>query len=96
MLSRVFGFGRRSFDSLSEQEILALLRGGLSNAEISHRLFLSPRTVSTHVERVLRKLGVANRVAAAVHATELELFDEKRVVVSAPRPPNVWPVSDRS
>ncbi|WP_197376165.1 response regulator transcription factor [Mycolicibacterium baixiangningiae] len=56
-----------------EQEILALLRGGLSNAEISDRLFLSPRTVSTHVERVLRKLGVANRVAAAVHATELGL-----------------------
>lgn len=58
-----------------EQEILALLRGGLSNAEISDLLFLSPRTVSTHVERVLRKLGVANRVAAAVHATELELVD---------------------
>ncbi|WNG85429.1 response regulator transcription factor [Mycobacterium sp. ITM-2016-00317] len=56
-----------------EQDILALLRGGLSNAEISERLYLSPRTVSTHVERVLRKLGVANRVAAAVHATELEL-----------------------
>lgn len=56
-----------------EQEILGLLRIGLSNNEISDRLVLSPRTVSTHVERVLRKLGVANRVAAAVHATELEL-----------------------
>jgi ATP/maltotriose-dependent transcriptional regulator MalT len=30
--------------------------------------------VSTHVERVLRKLGVANRVAAAVRATELDLY----------------------
>jgi DNA-binding CsgD family transcriptional regulator len=58
-----------------EQEILALLRGGLSNGEISERLFLSPRTVGTHVERVLRKLGVANRVAAAVHATEFELVN---------------------
>jgi DNA-binding CsgD family transcriptional regulator len=58
-----------------EQEILALLRGGLSNGEISQRLFLSPRTVGTHVERVLRKLGVANRVAAAVHATEFELVN---------------------
>ncbi|MDV3125490.1 response regulator transcription factor [Mycobacterium sp. 21AC1] len=58
-----------------EQEILALLRGGLSNTEISDQLYLSPRTVSTHVERVLRKLGVTNRVAAAVQATELELVD---------------------
>lgn len=67
-----------------EQEILGLLRGGLSNTEISGRLFLSPRTVSTHVERVLRKLGVANRVAAAVHATELELVDSQRIVPSVP------------
>jgi DNA-binding CsgD family transcriptional regulator len=69
-----------------EQEILALLRMGLSNAEISDRLFLSPRTVSTHVERVLRKLGVANRVAAAVHATEVELVDPPRVMVAVPPP----------
>jgi DNA-binding CsgD family transcriptional regulator len=62
-----------------EEEILALLREGLSNTEISDRLYLSPRTVSTHVERVLRKLGVANRVAAAVHATELDLCDPQRV-----------------
>ncbi|CKH10624.1 response regulator transcription factor [Mycolicibacterium smegmatis] len=65
-----------------EQEILALLRSGLSNAEISDRLYLSPRTVSTHVERVLRKLGVANRVAAAVQATELELLDAGRDAVT--------------
>jgi DNA-binding CsgD family transcriptional regulator len=62
-----------------EQEILALLRGGLSNNEISDQLFLSPRTVSTHVERVLRKLGVANRVAAAVQATELELCGRQSI-----------------
>ena len=67
-----------------ERETLALMRGGLSNAEISDRLFLSPRTVSTHVERVLRKLGVANRVAAAVHATELELVDLPRLAPSVP------------
>ncbi|MFN3003105.1 helix-turn-helix domain-containing protein [Mycolicibacterium wolinskyi] len=69
-----------------EQEILALLRGGLSNAEISDRLYLSPRTVSTHVERVLRKLGVANRVAAAVQATELELVSPERALTAVPPP----------
>ncbi|WP_299560665.1 response regulator transcription factor [uncultured Mycolicibacterium sp.] len=67
-----------------EEEILALLRIGLSNAEISERLYLSPRTVSTHVERVLRKLEVTNRVAAAVRATELELVDE--TAIGAPVP----------
>jgi DNA-binding NarL/FixJ family response regulator len=76
--------GARARLTPREQEILALLRIGLSNIEISDRLFLSPRTVSTHVERVLRKLGVANRVAAAVHATELDLREPRSALVSAP------------
>jgi DNA-binding CsgD family transcriptional regulator len=76
--------GARARLTPREQEILALLRIGLSNNEISDRLFLSPRTVSTHVERVLRKLGVANRVAAAVHATELDLREPRSALVSAP------------
>ncbi len=64
-VARVRGRARARLTA-REQEILGLLRGGLSNTEISDQLYLSPRTVSTHVERVLRKLGVANRVAAAV------------------------------
>ncbi|MFI5428871.1 LuxR C-terminal-related transcriptional regulator [Aeromicrobium sp. UC242_57] len=36
-----------------------MLRDGLSNAEIAHTLVLSPRTVTTHVEHVLRKPGPA-------------------------------------
>ncbi len=77
--------GARARLTPREQEILALLRYGLSNTEISDQLFLSPRTVSTHVEKVLRKLGVANRVAAAVHATELGLVNPRRAADSAPR-----------
>lgn len=57
-----------------EREILELLRTGLSNTEISERLYLSPRTASTHVERILRKLGVSNRVAAAVRAADMSLL----------------------
>ncbi len=53
-----------------EQEILDLLRKGLSNSDIGAELVLSTRTVSTHVERILRKLGVTNRVAAAMRAAE--------------------------
>jgi DNA-binding NarL/FixJ family response regulator len=54
---------RRPDDPLSEltdreREILALMAEGRSNAGIGHKLFLSPKTVETHVHRVFRKLGL--------------------------------------
>lgn len=54
-----------------ETEILALLVDGLSNKEIAQRLFLSPRTVETHVERVLGKLEVGSRSRAIAKALRL-------------------------
>ncbi|MFI7067620.1 LuxR C-terminal-related transcriptional regulator [Kribbella sp. NPDC050124] len=56
-----------------EHEVLAALQQGQSNTEIANGMDISPRTVATHVENVLRKLGVTNRVAAAVAATQLGL-----------------------
>jgi DNA-binding CsgD family transcriptional regulator len=47
-----------------QQEILALLDEGLSDAEIAGRLFLSTKTVNHHVSAVLAKLGVHSRVEA--------------------------------
>lgn len=44
-----------------EVDVLSLVAGGLSNREIAERLFLSPRTVEAHVERMLAKTGVSNR-----------------------------------
>ncbi|HUP69047.1 MAG TPA: AAA family ATPase [Acidimicrobiales bacterium] len=44
-----------------EQEVADLAAGGLTNAEIGSRLFLSPRTVGHHVERAMAKLGVSSR-----------------------------------
>lgn len=53
-----------------ELEILVLLGQGLDNREIAERLVVSPATVKTHVTRVLAKLEVTSRVAAAVLAHE--------------------------
>ena len=44
-----------------EADVLKLVADGLTNREIGERLFLSPRTVEKHVERLLAKTGVRNR-----------------------------------
>jgi DNA-binding NarL/FixJ family response regulator len=48
-----------------EGEILALLSGGRTNRQIAEALFISERTVGVHVSRILHKLNVPNRGAAA-------------------------------
>jgi DNA-binding NarL/FixJ family response regulator len=58
--------------STREREVLALLRDGLTNAEIGARLYISAKTAEHHVGRVLAKLGVRSRAeAAAVAAATL-------------------------
>ena len=51
-----------------ELEILRLIADGLSNAVIAERLFLSEKTVKTHVSNILNKLQLADRTQAAVFA----------------------------
>ena len=52
---------------LSEREyqVAELVAQGLTNHEISDRLFVSTRTVETHVGRVLAKLGITSRSGVA-------------------------------
>ena len=56
-----------------EKEVLDLLVQGLSNTEISDRLFVSPNTAKAHVCNILEKLSVTDRVQAAVKATKYDL-----------------------
>jgi DNA-binding NarL/FixJ family response regulator len=51
-----------------EIEILRLLAQGSSSAVIAKQLVISPRTVGTHVQHILAKLGVENRTQAAAYA----------------------------
>ena len=57
-----------------ELEVLRLLSTGLSNREIAPLLFISESTVKTHVEHIIGKLGVSDRVQAAVWAARQGLF----------------------
>lgn len=67
-----------AFHDLSEREmqVLMLVAAGKSNAEIGKELHLSPTTVRNHVSTILSKLGLANRIEAAIYAVRnhIEFF----------------------
>ncbi|RKR91033.1 LuxR family two component transcriptional regulator [Micromonospora pisi] len=58
-----------------EREVLALVGAGLSNAEIGRRLFLVEGTVKGYLSSIFTRLGVRNRVQAAIVAYEAGLVD---------------------
>ena len=52
-----------------EAEVLELLGHGLTNPEISDRLFISRKTVEHHVGNILAKVNLRSRAEAAIYAT---------------------------
>jgi transcriptional regulator EpsA len=62
--------------SVREAEVIALVRDGKTNLQISALLQLSPLTVKNHVQNILRKLGVANRAQAVAKAVKAHMIND--------------------
>jgi two-component system vancomycin resistance associated response regulator VraR/NarL family two-component system response regulator LiaR len=58
-----------------ERDVLRLLAEGFANKEIGLRLFVSEKTVKTHVSSILAKLEVKDRTQAALAAVRQNLLD---------------------
>jgi two-component system nitrate/nitrite response regulator NarL len=78
-----------------EQEILGLLADGLEQEAIADRLFITPKTVAKHIERILSKLGVHSRAQAVGLALRGDSSEGQGGGARAPRarvsaaPPNL-------
>lgn len=57
-----------------EREVLALVAAGYSNRRIAEELYITPKTASVHVSRIIAKLAVGNRTEAAAVARDLGLL----------------------
>jgi DNA-binding NarL/FixJ family response regulator len=66
-----------------ERDVLRLLTEGLEQDAISRELFISPKTVAAHIQRILSKLGVHSRAQAVAFAYRERLLE----------PPPEWPAS---
>src|SRR5208282_1172734 len=73
---RIFPAGRVTFTD-REKEVLEMLVAGRSNKEIGGQLGIEERTVKAHVAKLMRKVGVQNRIALSVHAITHSLVTTK-------------------
>lgn len=71
---------RHPHDDLTnrEFEVLQLIAKGYSNQEIADELFITLKTVKTHVSNILSKLEVSDRTQAAIYVFQHDLIDSGR------------------
>lgn len=60
--------------SQREVEVLRLVAEGLTDADVAERLFVSRRTITSHLTSIYNKIGIGSRAAAAVWAKEHDLI----------------------
>jgi two-component system nitrate/nitrite response regulator NarL len=81
--------------TVREREILGLLAEGQSQAQIAEQLFISPKTVGGHIQRILTKLDVHSRAHAVALAHKHGLADVE-AHASVTHPQDLWPVEERA
>lgn len=85
IVDRISPAGRAAF-TVREKEGPELLIAGRSNKEIGSSLGIGERTVKAHVAKLMRKVGVENRIALSVYALKtLASYRKIEVEVSGPR-----------
>jgi LuxR family maltose regulon positive regulatory protein len=74
--SNLINLDSQIFESLSEREleVLSLVSRGLSNNQISEKLFISLGTVKWYLNQIFNKLEVRNRMQAVIRARELKII----------------------
>ena len=77
------GMARESLLSRREQEIMSLVAGAMSNAQIARRLSITEGTVKRHLRNIFTKLGAVSRIDAMNKAAERQQIPS----VSGPRRP---------
>ena len=82
-----------------ERDVLELVTRGLTNGQIAGILFVSPRTVQSHVQNLLEKIGAATRTELAVRALCEGVLPSPPLYRDLTTSPRVgvapWPTADR-
>jgi transcriptional regulator EpsA len=76
--------GRQPAITEREREILRWVRDGMSNQQIGEQLGISGLTVKNHVQKILRKLGAANRAQAVAKAMSMNALGATQAGADAP------------
>ena len=77
-----------------EKVVLSLVARGWRTNKIAQELFLSPRTVETHLAHIFTKLEVSSRTEAAMYALRADLTGEREIRKSPEDAPRHYPYAE--